>query len=323
MEPNSRKPVKEPVGPSGLASRGPAAEPPSNRTYAQGSAEEDGNESCILRKEGGRGIPESSGRAWFPVAAGKPAVAKVTLPNKVPEDFTAARGRPPGQEARPSDLRFGPARAQPPSARRSACGPRSPRGSGGLSLLRLAHQSRPVLRGTSRAARGARRCGPGSGRGPAHPLPRAEADPAGARLGAASGAGAASGDGAWPSSARPPSPCPAARRTTGPGLRPGRPRGARTLGQGRARAERPQERCARARAVGPRREQAAEAQARPRPLARGRGVGRRRSLRKDFLVRVDPLDLRANRAGKCLVLAPVRSPSLQPWALLCIVGAAF
>ena len=54
------------------------------------------------------------------------------------------------------------ASSRPPAVNNS-CGQRSRKESGGCSLLHLARQSRPLLRETSRAAQGARCCGPSSG----------------------------------------------------------------------------------------------------------------------------------------------------------------
>lgn len=203
-------------------------------------------------------------------------------------------------------------------ATRHACGQRRQRESRGGILLRLARPSRPLLRETSGAAPGARRCRPGSGPGPAHPLLRVGPNPTGARHAAPrltrarvspAEPGTTSGEDARPSLAPRFLPCPEARRTRGTwasehgglgararGTRPRGARAARPPGEGLARCEAPGEGRARkgprtralAHSVGPSQGSAAEAQARPRPLAKGRAGVEEAEPPGDSLVPVDP-----------------------------------
>lgn len=218
----------------------------------------------ILPKESGRGIRASSGPAQFGAAAGGRMVARVTLPDSVPWELTAARGPPPGQAARPTDLRFGPARARahPASGRKGRLRPEGPKRKRGRQLTSSGPSEPAASPGSGGGGAGSAalraRLGPGprasSPAGAARPDRCASRGPApDARSGVACVAGERAGRQAEPRS--PPSPGPGARR-------PRRAHG-RSPGEGSARAGRPS----------PGRAAEAEARARPRPLARGCGSG--------------------------------------------------
>lgn len=154
---------------------------------------------------------------------------------------------PRGAGGRPTDLGFGPARAQPPSGQKARRGPQEPRESGGGAYcVSPSRAARPLLR-ERRGARGA--VDPAQAGAPRIPF-RGPGCPAGvrhgpapaARSGFATGAGAASTEGARPRSAPPPFPCPEARDPGVLGARAGGPRvrgrrGGQSPRQGRAHAQ--------------------------------------------------------------------------------------
>lgn len=249
MELSSRRPVKEPVGPPAQPRRGLAAccRTTIEQTQSPGICR-GGRERLIYFAE--RGWERNSGKLWPRLV---PSGCRQAGGGEGDSSQQSARGFYSG--AWPASRADGPTLRPPvrPRARAAAAGqkerlwPEEPERKRGTQLTSSRLSAPAGAPGNVAGGAGREALRAGLRPGPRASSSAGQADPTGARLGSARGAGAASGEARG--RVQPGRPLPARQRgePPGQGLRPGRPRGARTLAPGRAGAETPQERRARAR----------------------------------------------------------------------------